>query len=141
MRQGDKHNRPLVVILTKFDSWWKLTGNNAPENPWRTARQPNAGAGDGHIGVLDYRLVERQSQLARQLLLKTTPEIVTAAEGFAREVIYVPVSAVGWEVEVDARTGQPAIRPDNAAPYWVTTPFLYGLSRAAPGLIPGTGRS
>lgn len=138
LRQGDKHNRPLVVILTKYDAWWKLLGNDAPEDPWRQMRQPNASSGDGIISVLDHEQIESQSRRARDVLLKTTPEIVTAAEGFAREVIYVPVSAVGWDVEVDARTGQPAIRPDAASPYWVTTPFLYGLSRAAPGLIPGT---
>ncbi len=138
LRQSDKHNRPLVVILTKFDSWWRLVGDESPENPWHEVRQPNAAIGDGVIGVLNHASVERQSQLAREVLLRTTPEIVTAAEGFAREVIYVPVSAVGWDVEVDTRTGQPAIRPNDAAPYWVTVPFLYGLSRSAPGLIPGT---
>ena len=137
LRQSEKHNRPLVVILTKFDAWWQLLGNDVAPNPWREVRQPNAvDESTAIISALELSLIEYQSQLARDLLLRTTPEIVTAAEGFAREVIFVPVSAVGWNVEIDARTGQQVIRPVEAAPYWVTTPFLYGLSRAASGLIP-----
>lgn len=137
LRQSEKHTRPLVVILTKFDAWWKLMGEQPPSQPWRQARQAAFGdAIQAVMSALDVGLIERQSQSAREVLLNTTPEIVTAAEGFAREVIYVPVSAVGWNVEVDSKTGQPAIRSADADPYWVTTPFLYGLSRSAPGLIP-----
>ena len=137
LRQSEKHSRPLVVILTKFDAWYRLLGGQVADDPWRQVRQSNAdGSSQFTISALDTNLIEQQSQAARQILLTTTPEIVTAAEGFAREVIYVPVSAVGWNVEVDSRTGQPAIRPAEAAPYWVTTPFLYGLARSAQGLIP-----
>jgi hypothetical protein len=141
LRQSEKHNRPLVVILTKFDAWWRLLANDAAPNPWQEFRQPNAvDESNAIISALHPGLIEHQSQLARDLLLRTTPEIVTAAEGFAREVIYVPVSAVGWNVEVDRRTRQQAIRPVEAQPYWVTVPFLYGLSRSAAGLIPSVTR-
>lgn len=137
IRQSEKHTRPLIVILTKFDAWWRLLNPQPPDNPWRQVRRPNHPDGsDGMMSALEVEVIHSQSQLARDLLLQITPEIVTAAEGFAREVIYVPVSAVGWNVEVDARTGQPAIRPVDAEPYWVTAPFLYGLSRSAPGLVP-----
>lgn len=141
LRQSEKHNRPLVVILTKFDAWWQLLGNDVAPNPWREVRQPNAAdESTAIISALETSLIEYQSQLARDLLLRTTPEIVTAAEGFAREVIFMPVSAVGWNVEIDGRTGQQVIRPVEAEPYWVTTPFLYGLSRAASGMIPSVTR-
>lgn len=136
LRQSEKHSRPLIVILTKFDAWWRVLGPEPPDNPWREVRQPSVAGGEGVISALEAELVLSQSQLARDLLLQITPEIVTAAEGFAREVIYIPVSAVGWNVELDARTGLPAIRPVDAQPYWVTTPFLYGLARSAKGLIP-----
>ena len=86
--------------------------------------------------AIDANAVAKQSQLARQVLLQTSPETVTAAEGFAEDVTYVPVTAVGWNVAVDAKSGLPAIKPSEAAPYWATVPFLYGLSRAVPGLIP-----
>ena len=89
---------------------------------------------------LDVAAIERQSQQARALLLKLCPEIVTAAEGFAEDVIYVPASAVGWKVEFDRHNKTPAIRPMDAQPFWATVPFLYGLYRSAPGLIPAVNR-
>ena len=73
-------------------------------------------------------------------MLKTSPEIVTAAENFAEDVTYVPVTAVGWNVSIDSKSGLPAIKPSEAAPYWATVPFLYGLSRSIPGLIPTISR-
>ena len=89
---------------------------------------------------LDVSAIEHQSKLARALLLKLSPEIVTAAEGFADDVIYVPASAVGWKVEYDRHKKTPAIRPMDAQPYWATVPFLYGLYRSAAGLIPAATR-
>ena len=68
--------------------------------------------------------------------MKISPEIVTAAEGFSDDVTYVPVTSVGWNVTVDQKTGLPAIKPSEAAPYWATVPFLYGISKVIPGLIP-----
>lgn len=134
LRQSDRHKRPLVVILTKFDRWWNLLGGDPAPDPWQKARLSSASE-DSFYG-LDGDAVARQSKLARQLLLKTSPEIVTAAEGFAEDVTYVPVTAVGWNVSVDATSGLPAIKPSEAAPYWATVPLLYGLSRSIPGLIP-----
>ena len=64
LRQSDKHNRPLVVILTKFDSWWRLLSNDAAANPWREVRQPNAvDEANAIISALDVSLIEQQSQL------------------------------------------------------------------------------
>lgn len=142
LRQSERHRRPLIVILTKFDAWWNLLGSDPPDDPWRDVRGPDS-EGNGSSGSmcgLDVAQVERQSKLARALLLKLCPEIVTAAEGFAEDVIYVPASAVGWKVEFDRRNKTPAIRPSDAQPYWATVPFLYGLYRSAPGLIPAVSR-
>ena len=138
LRQSERHKRPLVVILTKFDAWWSLLESELEPDPWRPVKQ----AGDEAqrearlLTCLDAPAIEQRSQRARELLLRTTPEIVTAAEGFCDDVTYVPASAVGWNIEEDTRTGLPAIRPADTEPHWVTVPFLYGLSRAVPGLIP-----
>lgn len=134
LRQAERHKRPLVVILTKFDVWWTLLGSDPNPDPWQLARA--AGDSSQTFHALNINAVEQQSQLAREVLLKTSPEIVTAAEGFAEDVTYVPVTAVGWNVAIDAKSGLPAIRPSEAAPYWATVPFLYGLSQTIPGLIP-----
>lgn len=133
LKQSEKHKRPLVVILTKFDRWFRLLGADPLPNPWqkvRTASNPNE-----TVQAFDAPAVEVQSDLARAFLLKSCPEIVTAAESYAESVTYIPVTAVGWNVAID-KSGLPAIKPCEAAPYWATVPFLYGLSRTLPGLIP-----
>jgi hypothetical protein len=134
LKQSERHKRPLVVILTKFDVWWQLLEADPSPDPWQLGR--SASGSDESIYAFDVNAVERQSQLARTFLMKTSPEIVTAAENFAEDVTFIPVTAVGWNVAIDARSGLPAIKPSEAAPYWATVPFLYGLSRAVPGLIP-----
>ena len=125
LKQSERHKRPLIVILTKFDTWEKARSSSNPNETFQ---------------AFDANAVERQSQLARMFMLKTSPEIVTAAENFAEDVTYVPVTAVGWNVSIDSKSGLPAIKPSEAAPYWATVPFLYGLSRSIPGLIPTISR-
>ena len=136
LKQSEKHNRPLVVILTKFDRWWRLIGRDPAPDPWQKVKTASSDV----MQAFDPGVVEQQSRLAREVLLKTSPEIVTAAENFSEEVTYVPVTSVGWNVEIDSNTGLPAIKPSDASPYWVTVPFLYGLTRAVPGLIPSIAK-
>ena len=142
LKQTDKHNRPLIVILTKCDAWLHLTGEDPPAEPWKRvgAGQLSDQTIDAPLHALDTNIVDRRSQLVRNLLLAHCPEIVTAAEGFANQVTYIPVSAVGWETQVDQEKGALWIRPEDAAPHWVTVPFLYALCRSVPGLIPSIMR-
>lgn len=137
LKQSEKHNRPLVVILTKFDLWYRLLGHDPAPDPWQKGR---ASASDEVVHAFDPSVVERQSRSAREVLLKTSPEIVTAAENFSDDVTYIPVTSVGWNVSIDKKTGLPAIKPSDASPYWVTVPFIYGLTRAVPGIIPSIAK-
>ena len=134
----EKHKRPLVVILTKFDLWWRLLESDPCPDPWQPVR--TAPDSTASIYAFDGQAVEQQSARARDVLLKIAPEIVTAAENFAEEVTFVPVTSVGWRVLIDEKSGLPAIKPSEAAPYWATVPFLYGLTRTVPGLIPTIAR-
>jgi hypothetical protein len=141
--QKQKHRRPLIVILTKFDEWSKMLGSASPASPWAAVdvpRQSKPGS-SRRVFALDSTIVERQSRHAREALLKLTPEIVTAAEGFANEVIYIPVSAVGWKTQWSESSGQLAIRPMDTQPHWATVPFIYALYRSTPGLIPVIARN
>lgn len=72
----------------------------------------------------------------RAILKGLCPEIVHAAEGFCERVVYVPTSAVGYNTEVDPKTGQTSIRPVDTEPHWVTVPFLYALSATSGNLVP-----
>ncbi len=142
LKHTEKHSRPLIVIVTKCDAWLHLIEESPCPEPWRQV--PAGQSGERQIDLplqaLDTAQIERRSQIVRQVLLTHCPEIVTAAEGFASQVTYIPVSALGWETQIDEATGQLAIRPEDTAPYWVTVPFLYALCRSVPGLIPSIFR-
>lgn len=142
MSQTEKHNRPLVVILTKYDTWSHLLSSMIDEDsygePWLPAAASTAG--DVCMHALDVPRIERYSAMLRTLLQRTCPEIVSAAEGFAREVVYIPASAVGWSTQTDSESGLVSIRPTDTRPFWVTVPFLYAIHRWTPGLIPGLKR-
>jgi hypothetical protein len=84
---------------------------------------------------LDIERIKQQSAGLRELLMKLCPEIVLAAEGFAKEVFFIPTSALGDRIEVDPRTGLLGIRAQNIRPRWVTIPLLYAMGRTLPGLV------
>lgn len=136
---NEKHNRPLIVILTKLDAWWRLL-DDRQEEPFQQARRTRPDGESEKVWGLDTDVIEERSQAARELLLRSTPEIVTAAEGFARDVFYIPVSAVGWNAKLDVKTGLMAIRPEETRPHWAAVPLLYALSRWSKGLIPRISR-
>jgi hypothetical protein len=126
--QNVKHRRPLIVAVTKWDSWLGIMHDKNVRDPWVTPQ-------NGKVVRLDVARIEQRSQELRSLLVQTTPEIVSAAESFSQQVTYVPVSALGRSPEPDARTQKLSIRPKNINPLWVTVPFVYGMYRGIPGLI------
>jgi hypothetical protein len=130
-----KMNRPLIIVLAKCDIW----GGLLPE-----LKMPFWKLKEGQpVAALDLRVVEAVSQSARDLLLRTTPELVDAAEAFSENVTYVPVSALGClPVLGKGRThdGKEVrtfhLKPKQIAPKFVEVPFLYGLYRSVSGLVP-----
>jgi hypothetical protein len=129
LREDEMHQRPLIVVVTKWDSWRELLPAIAPDPlPYRKA--PNSST---HI--LDGERVQEVSNQLAELLRTLTPEIVAAAEGFTKHLLFVPVSATGCAPEQDEATGAFGVRPKNLNPYWVEVPMLYALSRWSSGLI------
>lgn len=128
--QNAKHTRPLVVVVTKYDAWSNLLPlDELQRSPWITSK--NQG-----IAAADLSVVDRVSARLRTLLLEHMPEVVSAAEGFAQNVVYVPVSATGCSPEVDPETGMLGLRPKDIRPQWVEVPIVYAMSRWLSGLIP-----
>src|SRR5207245_1560450 len=76
-----KHNHPLVVVVTKYDAWAQLLGGDPKVPAIRNDR-------------LDLDCIEQRSKALKELLFRTCPEIVSAAQNFAEQVLYVPVSAL-----------------------------------------------
>jgi hypothetical protein len=125
----EKHQRPLIVVLTKFDAWARLLARPDRKEPYREVNGLHA---------VDCDQVEMRSAEVRELLAGACPDVVAAAESFSREVIYVPVSALGKPPHVEA-TG-PVVRPSDIRPLGVTVPLLYGAARALKQLVPGGRR-
>jgi len=129
LNQKQRHQRPLVVIVTKFDAWSGLLPSLTLEPPYLPSTHMN-------LSVLDIPKIEAVSQKLRSLLFRYTPELVSAAEGFSEHVIYIPVSATGQSPTRDERTGLLGMRPRDIQPVWVEVPMLWTLSLWGKGLIP-----
>lgn len=128
MAGGSAGDRLLIVVVSKYDTWAPLLGLEDRGDPWRTDANG--------VGALDVERIENVSAALKRILANLCPEIVGAAQGFSRDVIYLPSSALGEHAEIDPATGKLGIRPRNVAPVGVAIPFLYALQRTAPGLIP-----
>lgn len=129
LAQNARHARPLVVIVTKFDAWRSLLKLDQLDTAAAIRPRP-----DG-LAALDLDAVESMSRNLRAVFLRFSPEIVAAAESFAEQVIYIPVSALGRGPEIDPRTGALGVRPRDVRPMWVEIPFLYALCRWSKGVI------
>jgi hypothetical protein len=127
--ENQKHPRPLIVVVTKFDSWSTLLNLKGEYSPW----QSNS---NGSMTAMQLDVIEMISQRLRDLLWKVSPEIVAVAESFANQVLYVPVSATGRSPELDSQTGALGFRPKDVRPVWVEVPLLYTMSRWMQGLVP-----
>jgi hypothetical protein len=126
---GAAVDRLLIVVVSKYDAWAPLLDMADGGEPWRS---PSAGG----LAGLDVDKIEQRSAALEQLLMRLSPEIVSAAKGFASDIVFIPASAVGETTEIDPANGNLCIRPRNVAPVGVSVPFLYALYRTVPGLIP-----
>lgn len=128
---NSKHTQPLVVVVSKWDVWGRMLGVELEERPWG----PIEG---GKVMGLRRKLVGAVSTRLRELLLTHCPEVVTAAESFAQQVVYIPVSALGTSpTELEGSEGRPTlgVRAGSIAPIWSAVPMLYALGRWAGGIV------
>jgi len=129
LSQSARDDRPLIIILSKFDEWSHLIGPMDDSEPWRRS-------GGSAVCGLEVDRIEERSERLRELLRRYCPETVAAAEGFAEDITYIAVSALGDRMEIDPATKLPGIRPANIKPYWATAPLLYALGKTIPSLVP-----
>lgn len=133
LAQQQKYGKPLIVVVTKADAWaptlwpaWKHL-----DDPIRDTE---------NTAGLETDLIERVSDELREVMAKHAPEFVNAAEGFAENVTYIPVSALGRAPEEDPETGMLGVRPKEVQPVWAEVPLLYLLNLTSTGLIPAVRR-
>jgi len=118
MRTGSRTGKTLIVIVSKCDVWKQLLEFDLPKEPWRWESMYNT-------CVLDVNLIKNISFQLRHLLEEICPELVSTAESFAGEVLYLPNSALGHSPELNDENGMIGIRPGKVNPFWVTVPMLY----------------
>jgi len=129
LKHHERHNRPLFVLVTKFDAWRGIFDADLSELPLKPT-------GMSGMWALDWNRVDEISAKLRSLLDATAPEIVSAAEGLAQDVIYLPVSATGCGPLADEHGNIQGIPPASIRPIWVEVPFLAALARWSGGLVP-----
>lgn len=141
LAESERHNGPLVVILTKLDAWSALIPDG--EALLRTKYMqplPHRQAGGEPLHAYVPRAVRQVSDVLRSVLLAHAPEIVSAAEGFSSNVTYVACSATGRNVQaygpVDGADGAFGIRPRDVKPFWCDLPFLIGLHQNSLTCLP-----
>jgi hypothetical protein len=143
--RGDRYKAPLVIAATKFDVWSEVIGEfDRSAAPWRQVRMASRNGAEPRVAMaIDQVMIREMSDRVRRLLVTTSPEIVSAAEDLSEDVIYVPVSALGWNnatVEYTDADGSVRenyqVRPVDIRPFWVEVPVLYGISRSLPKLLP-----
>ncbi len=118
-----KHDKPLIVLVNKYDVWQKLLSNSTLPDPWE--------AHSSHrFSVLRTDYIEKVSATVCNVLRKYTPSIVSTAESFVdpKKIIYIPVSATGGSPELGS-DGLLAHRACALKPMWVEVPLLYVLSQ------------
>jgi hypothetical protein len=129
LKHGERHNRPLIMVVTKYDAWSALLPGALDSPPYKQPKQ-------GDISALDWDRVMATSKQVQDLLYQHWPEIASGAEGFANEVIYVPVSATGCSPIVDGGGAIRGMRPCDIKPMWVEVPMMVALAKWARGLVP-----
>jgi hypothetical protein len=135
MRDTDKSDRPLVVIVTKLDLWESLVPEYQSQSPMIASTRSGNSA-------LNLDRIDEISKGIRKLLLEVAPEVVTAADSLAKNVTYIGVSALGvTPVPFPDDPKRWAVRPVDVQPNGVEIPILYGLQQQFPKLIPGGRRS
>ncbi len=140
LSQRDKYKGLFIVIVGKMDIWGNLLSINLRQPPYvQSQKHAVTGLDVGHVEDVSFSL--------RALLQQTCPEVVSAAEDFAADVSYMPISAQGhsptlmdadgnFPTAEDLKPNSPRrklffnrIRPADIKPVWVNVPFLYTLAR------------
>ena len=121
---ADRFEKPIVIGLSKADllsDYFSLKGVQFKGTPLKWVKK-------GKSAGLDMGSVHFVSSIIRDLFYKLVPEYVNTIESFGKNIIYLPVSAIGHQPD------QMGVNPRDIKPLWVEVPFLYILFRL--GYIP-----
>lgn len=120
---------PLMVVLTKSDTWSHLAPNAVNGTPLLKT--------SNDLVALDRNAVQSRSDELRKLIFEACPDVVRAAEAYSSRVTYFAVSVLGTKIEAVNVDGvlRGAAKPRDLRPQGVLVPFLYGLRQSVPELV------
>lgn len=129
--ETEKLNKPLIVVVNKFDVWRPLTPKLTIDCISPYVRL------DGGIAI-NHVVMLKVSKYVEQLLKQFAPEIVTTCKAFSRDVIYIPLSPLGRSPEIEEHNGTLSlgVRPRSIEPIWAEVPLVYALSLQNSRLVP-----
>lgn len=130
--QTERLDKPLIIIVPKFDIMEGVTGISIDESPYAET--------DGGGIRLKVAAVEQTSDALRAILKEHCPEFVATADSISEFVRYIPVSSLGSSPEVVTRGEHTfyGIRPCDVNPKWVTVPLVYSLTKWSRSILAGT---
>ena len=123
---GERYEKPVVILLSKSDLFGGEIAEILEQNPWRWSE-------DWQTHCLDVSSLMQTSFTTRALISKHVPEVIKAVEAFARDVLYMPVSALGCSPirdplhDGDNDSAMLLVRTGDISPKWVEVPLLYVL--------------
>lgn len=130
-------DRLVIVAVTKYDLWYHLLGEDQLTDPWVLAQTKHGEESGQKIAALNMQQIETVSSRVRKLTQSFAPDLIATLESQVREVLFVPVSAVGAHTQLGDH-GQFVIPGNRIRPVWACVPILLGLTRVMSKLIPAT---
>jgi hypothetical protein len=129
LKPGQRHGKPLIVVVAKYDIWRDLLREPPETLPvYRDA--------DG-IRRLDRGALDSASLAVREMLREVCPDLIAAAESGWSFVRYLPASATGCSPIADPATGALGFRPADLRPVWAEVPLLLFMANQwEGGLLP-----
>lgn len=122
----EKITTPIAFMVGKCDTWQHLLGT-----------EPLAAPVNG--GCVDNAAIQTNSARLRELLLETSPSVVTNIESISKEVVYFPISALGHSpayFKDEHGTEKLGPVPGKIKPVHVEAPMLWLLHRLYPDVFP-----
>ena len=122
---NDRIDTPLLMLIGKCDLWAQLL-----EDPIENPITENG---------LNLDVVEANSAMIRDFLLKTSPGVVANAESISHIVIYFPVSPIGHSPQKFVPSGESDERigpvPGEVNPIQPEVPVIWTLARKHPEMF------
>ena len=131
LAETDKFEKPLVVVVNKYDVWRHLC-------PKLNLEKINPFVKVNGRAAINVSLIQKVSDHVEQILKKLAPEIVSTCKAFCKDITYIPVSPIGNSPERNMRFGANflGVRPRNVSPIWAEVPLLYAMARSDCRLVP-----